>query len=105
MAASGTRFCLLTTTRTSRCARSIKFGIFRSACFSRLDSTFQKSHALTALKMQVSGKNQRPKLTGGALNGTFIKSTIDQFQTRSTYDDFTLGTHNFAGEPLPNTPR
>ena len=38
------------------------------------------------------------------LNGTFIKSKIDNFNNDRSYDDFTLVTHNFAGEPLPNAP-
>ena len=44
-----------------------------------------------------------PGWTAG-LSGTFIKSKIDDFNNVRSYDDFTLVTHNFSGEPLPNTP-
>jgi iron complex outermembrane receptor protein len=39
-----------------------------------------------------------------SLNGTFIKSKIDDFNNERSFDDFSLETRNFAGEPLPNTP-
>ena len=60
-----------------------------------------KSHEY-GFEMQVVWK-PTPELTVG-LNGTFIKSKIDDFNNDRSYDDFTLVTHNFAGEPLPNTP-
>jgi outer membrane receptor protein involved in Fe transport len=40
-----------------------------------------------------------------AVNATFVKSRIDSFNNDRSYDDFTLVTHNFAGESLPNTPQ
>jgi iron complex outermembrane recepter protein len=39
-----------------------------------------------------------------SMNGTFIKSKIDSFNNDRSYDDFTLVTHDFGGQPLPNTP-
>ncbi len=60
-----------------------------------------KSHEY-GFEMQVVWK-PTPEWTVG-LNGTFIKSKIDNFNNDRSYDDFTLVTHNFAGEPLPNTP-
>jgi outer membrane receptor protein involved in Fe transport len=45
-----------------------------------------------------------PGWTAG-LNGTFIKSKIDSFNNDRSYDDFTLVTHDFSGQPLPNTPQ
>jgi iron complex outermembrane recepter protein len=44
-----------------------------------------------------------PGWTAG-LNATFIKSRIISFDNAYSYDDFSLVTHNFAGEPIPNTP-
>jgi iron complex outermembrane recepter protein len=60
-----------------------------------------KSHEY-GLEMQAMWK-PLPGWTA-SLNGTFVKSKIDDFNNERSYDDFSLDTRNFAGEPLPNTP-